>query len=60
MLNAFPNQAGTHNGAKVPIQPTSRNITKSGTMTTGNGIIIVASIAMNAGPRPRQRTREKP
>ncbi len=60
MLNAPPNHAGTHRGRSVPIQPSLLKMTYSGPMTTGKGIIIVASITAKSTPRPRQRIRENP
>ena len=60
MLNALPKNAGTHSGLSVPIQPSVLNTPYIGTMSTGNGTIIVTSVSTNRVSRPRQRTRAKP
>src|SRR5262245_25375414 len=60
MLNAFPNQNGSHNGANVPTSPIRDHSTYSGAITTGNGTIIVASITPTITPRPRHCTPANP
>ena len=66
MLNADPNQAGTQSGLNVPSQaipvtsPSHRKMLNSGTMVTGKGIIIVASMMPNSAPRPRNGILAKP
>ena len=53
MLKALPKNAGTHRGKSVPIQPKLRNTPYNGTISTGNGTIIVASVTLNSVARPR-------
>ena len=60
MLNAAPNQAGTHNGLGLPTHPSLRKITYTGTISTGNGIIIVASVAAKMRSLPGHLIRAKP
>ena len=60
MLNAPANQAGTHNGISVPSHPSVRKTLYIGTMSTGNGIIMVARMTVNSVSRPFQWIRVSP
>ena len=60
ILNALPNQAGTQSGRNDPIQCSFWKSANVGTIKTGNGTIIVASVAAKAKSRPGKRRRAKP
>ena len=60
MLNADPNQAGIHRGRNVPTHPNSLNSTNIGTISTGNGIIMVARVIPKNMFRPGHRSRANP
>ena len=52
MEKALAKNAGTQSGRNVPTHPSQRNSANVGTMITGNGTIIVASVMLKNRSRP--------
>jgi len=57
--NALPKKAGTQSGRKEPTQPSHLKRPNVGTIKTGKGTIMVASVTAKKKSRPGQRRRAK-